>query len=70
MVESAAIPGIDSRFKLDPEIEESGYSRAAAIYGISKLMENAFGGLEKITVDHEDAKLMLLALRNGAGLSA
>lgn len=67
MVESAAKPGFEKRFAVTPDIERSGPSYAAAVYGMVRLLEDTFGTVEKITSDYGDAKLMLLALKNSRG---
>lgn len=67
IVESAAKPGFDKRFKVTPAVEQSGPSYAAAIYGMAKLLEETFGDVERITTDHGDAKLALLVLKNSRG---
>lgn len=64
MVESATRLGFEKRFVVTPEIERSSSSYAAAMYGMARLLEGTFGTVEKITSDHSDAKLMLLALKN------
>ena len=67
MVESAARPVFIKRFKLSPGAEDSGPAYAAAIYGVTRLMMESFGEVEKITADYNGAKLMLMALNNDAG---
>lgn len=67
MVESATKTGFEKRFKVTPAIDRSGSSYAATMYGMTKLLEETFGNVEKITTDYGDAKLMLLALKNSRG---
>ena len=67
MVESAVRPVFNKRFKLSPATEDSGPAYAAAIYGVTRLMMESFGKVEKITADYHGAKLMLMALNNDAG---
>lgn len=67
IIERAAKPGFESRFRISPDMKDSGPSHAAAMYVITKLLQDRFGRVEKITVDHQDAKLMLLALDNDGG---
>ena len=67
MVESAVRPVFNKRFKLSPATEDSGPAYAAAIYGVTRLMMESFGEVEKITADYHGAKLMLMALNHDAG---
>jgi hypothetical protein len=67
MVESAVRPVFNKRFKLSPATEDSGPAYAAAIYGVTRLMMESFGEVEKITADYNGAKLMLMALNHDAG---
>lgn len=67
MVEEAARPSFDSKFRISPSVRESAPSYGATVYGITKLLQDTFGRVEKITVDHEDVKLMLLALKDDGG---
>ena len=67
MVESAVRPVFNKRFKLSPATEDSGPAYAAAIYGVTRLMMESFGKVEKITADYNGAKLMLMALNHDAG---
>ena len=67
MVESAVRPVFSKRFKLSQGAEDSGPAYAAAIYGVTRLMIESFGEVEKITADYNGAKLMLMALNNDAG---
>ena len=67
MVESAVRPVFNKRFKLSQGTEDSGPAYAAAIYGVTRLMRESFGEVEKITSDYNGAKLMLMALNNDAG---
>lgn len=67
MVESAARPSFNKRFKLSPKTKDSGPAYAAAIYGVTKLMMETFGDVEKITTNYNGAKLMRIALNHDAG---
>ena len=67
MVESAVRPVFNKRFKLSPATEDSGPAYAAAIYGVTRLMMESFGEVEKITADYNGAKLMLMVLNHDAG---
>ena len=64
MVESAVRPVFNKRFKLSSGAKDSGPAYAAAIYGVTRLMMESFGEVEKITADYNGAKLMLMALNN------
>lgn len=64
MVESAVKLGFEKRFAMTSEVQRSGPSYAAAMYGMAKLLEGTFGAVEKITSDYSNAKLMLLVLKN------
>lgn len=67
MVENAVRPVFNKRFKLSPGVEDSGPAYAAAVYGVTRLMKESFGEVEKITADYDGAKLMLMALNHDAG---
>ena len=69
-VESAVKPGFDKRFLINSKLEEAGPAYAAAIYGMTRLVEDSFGGVKKITVDYDRAKVMLIALNNDRGFVA
>lgn len=67
MVESAVKANFEKRFSISPTVEGAGSAYAATVYGMVKLLEESFGDVEKITADYQDAKLMLLVLKNSRG---
>lgn len=70
IIESATRPGFNKHFIVNPKLEEAGPGYAAAIYGMTRLVEDPFGDVENITVDYGKAKLMLLVLKNDRGFVA
>lgn len=67
VIESATKPSFAKRFELSRQTEDSSPAYAAAVFGMTKMVETAFGGVEKITVDYERAKLMLLSVKDEKG---
>lgn len=67
VVESAAKPSFVKRFTLSDQTEDASPAYAAAVFGMTRMVEAAFGRVEKITVDYQDAKLMLLSSKDKKG---
>lgn len=67
MVETATKASFTKRFTVSPTLESSGPAYAAAVYSMVKMLEEAFGSVDKIIVDYAGAKVMLIALANGGG---
>lgn len=67
LVETASRDNFDKRFKIEPSVQDSSSSYASVVYGTARLLQPTFGQVEKITVDHEDVKLVLLVLKDHSG---
>lgn len=67
LVESAAKPSFGKRFTLSAQTEDASPAYAAAVFGMTRMVEAAFGRVEKVTVDYQEAKLMLLSLKDEKG---
>lgn len=67
MVEGATRPNFDRQLKVSNEIEGSIPAYVAAVHGMTRMVEEPFGAIEKITIDYDRAKLMLLPLKNEKG---
>ena len=67
LVESASKSDFAKRFTLSEQTEDASPAYAAAMFGMARMVEAAFGRVEKLTVDYQGAKLMLLSLKNARG---
>lgn len=63
VMEEASKQAFDKKFKIPDKLKKDGSDYAALVFATARLSEETFGRVERMVVDYDSAKTMLLPIR-------